>query len=72
MTTTTGSEYFASRAAAETLLSQAATDPRACAAHREMAVRYVELAAEFLEKETSSDRGSASVVPSSAEGSSVQ
>jgi hypothetical protein len=51
MITTTNSDYFASRAVAEHLLSQTATDPHAIAAHTEMAARYVELAAEFLDRE---------------------
>jgi hypothetical protein len=51
MTDQTNSEYFATRAATEHSRSCAASDPRAAAAHAEMARRYVELAAEFLERE---------------------
>jgi hypothetical protein len=49
MSNQTNFEYFAGRAAAERLLSHTATDPRAQAAHEEMANRYVDLAAQFLD-----------------------
>lgn len=42
-------EYFAARAAAEFQLSRTATDPRAHAAHADMARRYVDLADQFLD-----------------------
>ncbi len=70
MITTTNSDYFASRAVAEHLLSQTATDPYAIAAHTELAVRYVELAAEFLDRETA--EALASVDPLSKAHPSVQ
>ena len=41
------SEYFKSRAVAERLMCDFATDDRETEAHREMADRYLELAAEF-------------------------
>jgi hypothetical protein len=41
------SEYFKSRAVAERLMCDFATDDREAEAHREMADRYLELAAEF-------------------------
>jgi hypothetical protein len=41
------SEYFASRAVAERLMGDFATDPRAAAIHAELAARYEELALEF-------------------------
>ena len=40
------SEYYAGRAMAERRLSRAATDPRAGAAHGELAARYEALAAD--------------------------
>lgn len=39
-------EYLAARAIAERRMGQAATDPRAAAAHAELAARYEALAAE--------------------------
>ena len=41
------SEYFKSRAVAERLMCDFATDEREARAHRDMADRYQELAAEF-------------------------
>ena len=40
-------DYFADRALVELAMSRVATDPRAAAAHAEMAERYEKLAAEF-------------------------
>jgi hypothetical protein len=40
-------EYFSDRASVEMALSRVATDPRAAAAHADMATRYEKLAAEF-------------------------
>ena len=40
-------EYFANRALVELAMSRAAADPRAAAAHAEMAERYDKLAVEF-------------------------
>ena len=47
MSDPTNSEYFAARAQEARKKSQSATDPRAAAAHAEMAARYAELAVEF-------------------------
>ena len=47
MSDPTNSEYFAARAQEDRKKSQSATDPRAAAAHAEMAARYAELAVEF-------------------------
>jgi hypothetical protein len=40
-------QYFAGRAREERAMSSRATDPRAAAAHLEMAERYEQLTAEF-------------------------
>jgi hypothetical protein len=48
MSDKTNHNYFAARAAAEFQLSRTATDPRARAAHAELAKRYADLADEFL------------------------
>ena len=47
MSTQANSEYFAARAAEALVMSEAADDPRAAAAHAEMAIRYAALAKEF-------------------------
>ena len=47
MSTQANSEYFSARAAEALAMSEAADDPRASAAHAEMAIRYAALAKEF-------------------------
>lgn len=47
MSDKTNAEYFAERARFELAMSRTASDPRAAAAHLEMAQRYETLAAEF-------------------------
>jgi hypothetical protein len=49
-------EYFADRALVELAMSRVATDPRAAAAHIEMASRYEKLAAQFVTEQPEQSR----------------